>query len=138
MWRTCPDLELEELSQDLRKDSRQRSGPPPGTEPSCSAVETRDRTSRGSLGKIHIGISGWRYKGWRGVFYPEKLPQRRELEFASRQFDTIELNGSFYSLQRPESFSRWHAETPQEFTFSIKGLSLSNSYAPPARVSKGR
>jgi uncharacterized protein YecE (DUF72 family) len=72
-------------------------------------------------GKIHIGISGWRYKGWRGVFYPEKLPQRQELEFASRGFDTIELNGSFYSLQRPESFSRWHAETPQDFTFSIKG-----------------
>ena len=74
-----------------------------------------------STGKIHIGISGWKYEGWRGVFYPEKLPQRRELEFASRQFDTIELNGSFYSLQRPESFSRWYAETPQEFIFSIKG-----------------
>jgi uncharacterized protein YecE (DUF72 family) len=74
-----------------------------------------------SLGKIHIGISGWKYKGWRGVFYPEKLPQRRELEFASRQFDTIELNGSFYSLQRPESFTQWHAETPPDFTFAIKG-----------------
>jgi uncharacterized protein YecE (DUF72 family) len=72
-------------------------------------------------GKIHIGISGWRYKGWRGVFYPAKLPQRQELEFASRMFDTIELNGSFYSLQRPESFSRWHAETPQDFIFSVKG-----------------
>ena len=74
-----------------------------------------------SPGRIHIGISGWRYKGWRGVFYPEKLPQRRELEFASRRFDTIELNGSFYSLQRPQSFLRWHAETPQDFTFAIKG-----------------
>jgi uncharacterized protein YecE (DUF72 family) len=74
-----------------------------------------------SHGKIHIGISGWRYKGWRGVFYPDKLPQRRELEFASRQFDTIELNGSFYSLQRPESFSQWHSETPPGFTFAIKG-----------------
>jgi uncharacterized protein YecE (DUF72 family) len=72
-------------------------------------------------GKIRIGISGWRYKGWRGVFYPEKLPQRRELEFASRRFDTIELNGSFYSLQRPTSFSQWDAETPQDFTFSVKG-----------------
>ena len=74
-----------------------------------------------SQGKIHIGISGWRYKGWRGVFYPEKLPQRRELEFASLKFDTIELNGSFYSLQRPQSFLRWCAETPQDFTFAIKG-----------------
>jgi uncharacterized protein YecE (DUF72 family) len=74
-----------------------------------------------SQGKIHIGISGWRYKGWRGLFYPEKLPQRRELEFASEKFDTIELNGSFYSLQRPQSFLRWCAETPQDFTFAIKG-----------------
>jgi uncharacterized protein YecE (DUF72 family) len=74
-----------------------------------------------SAGKIYIGISGWRYKGWRGVFYPEKLPQRRELEFASLKFDTIELNGSFYSLQRPQSFLRWCAETPQDFTFAIKG-----------------
>ena len=74
-----------------------------------------------SQGKIHIGISGWRYKGWRGAFYPEKLPQRRELEFASRKFDTIELNGSFYSLQRPQSFLQWHAETPPDFTFAIKG-----------------
>ena len=74
-----------------------------------------------SKGKIHIGISGWRYKGWRGVFYPEKLPQRRELEFASRKFDSIELNGSFYSLQRPQSFLQWHDETPPDFTFAIKG-----------------
>jgi uncharacterized protein YecE (DUF72 family) len=74
-----------------------------------------------SPGRIHIGISGWRYKGWRGVFYPEKLPQRRELEFASRKFDTIELNGSFYSLQKPQSFLRWHDETPPGFTFAIKG-----------------
>src|ERR1700728_3173624 len=72
-------------------------------------------------GKIHIGISGWRYKGWRGVFYPDKLPQRREREFASRKFDNIELNGSFYSLQRPQSFFQWHAETPDDFTFSVKG-----------------
>ena len=72
-------------------------------------------------GKIYIGISGWRYKGWRGVFYPEKLPQRRELEFASRRFNTIELNGSFYSLQRPQSFVQWHEQTPQDFIFSIKG-----------------
>jgi uncharacterized protein YecE (DUF72 family) len=74
-----------------------------------------------SPGRIHIGISGWRYKGWRGVFYPEKLAQRRELEFASRKFDSIELNGSFYSLQRPQNFLQWHAETPQNFTFAVKG-----------------
>lgn len=73
------------------------------------------------LGQVRIGISGWRYKGWRGVFYPAKLPQRRELEFASREFSTIEINGSFYSLQRPESFAQWKAETPDDFVFSLKG-----------------
>jgi len=72
-------------------------------------------------GEIRIGISGWKYKGWRGVFYPAKLPQKRELEFASREFSTIELNGSFYSLQRPESFACWRDETPDGFVFSIKG-----------------
>ncbi len=68
-----------------------------------------------------IGISGWRYAPWRGVFYPPGLPQRRELEFAAGQFDTIELNGSFYSLQSPKSFRRWREETPPEFVFSVKG-----------------
>lgn len=72
-------------------------------------------------GAIRIGISGWRYAGWRGVFYPAKLAQRRELEFASREFSTIEINGSFYSLQRPESFAQWKADTPDDFVFSLKG-----------------
>ncbi len=71
--------------------------------------------------RVRIGISGWRYKDWRGLFYPEKLAQRRELEFASRQFDTIELNGSFYCLQHPDSFAQWDAETPQDFIFAVKG-----------------
>jgi uncharacterized protein YecE (DUF72 family) len=74
-----------------------------------------------SHGRIYIGISGWRYPGWRGIFYPKNLPQRRELEFASRKFNTIELNGSFYSLQRPQSFAHWVEETPKGFTFSVKG-----------------
>ncbi|HEY9445940.1 MAG TPA: DUF72 domain-containing protein, partial [Burkholderiales bacterium] len=64
------------------------------------------------MGAVHIGISGWRYAPWRGVFYPEGLPQRRELEYASRALPTIEINGSFYSLQRPESYAEWHDETP--------------------------
>jgi len=70
---------------------------------------------------IRIGISGWRYKGWRGTSYPDDLPQRKELEFASTHLNSIELNGSFYSLQRPESFARWHEETPASFVFSTKG-----------------
>jgi uncharacterized protein YecE (DUF72 family) len=70
---------------------------------------------------VHIGISGWRYAPWRGVFYPPGLAQRRELEHASRQLNSIELNGSFYSLQRPDSYQRWHDETPGGFVFSVKG-----------------
>lgn len=72
-------------------------------------------------GDIRIGISGWRYKGWRGGFYPEGLPQRAELEYAARHFNAIELNGSFYSLQRPEHFARWYHETPPGFVFAVKG-----------------
>jgi len=70
---------------------------------------------------IRIGISGWRYPPWRGVFYPEGLVQRDELHYASRYFPTIELNGSFYSLQRPESYARWREQTPYGFVFAIKG-----------------
>lgn len=70
---------------------------------------------------IRIGISGWQYPDWRGVFYPADLPQRRELEYASRQLGSIEINGTFYSLQRPESFARWRDETPEDFVFSLKG-----------------
>jgi uncharacterized protein YecE (DUF72 family) len=73
------------------------------------------------MGEIRIGISGWRCKGWRGSFYPASLPQRAELEYAARHFSSIELNGSFYSLQRPEHFQRWYAETPPGFVFAVKG-----------------
>ncbi len=71
--------------------------------------------------QIRIGISGWRYPGWRGTFYPERLAQRRELEFAAQHFKTIELNGSFYSLQRPANYQQWNSQTPDDFVFAIKG-----------------
>ncbi len=70
---------------------------------------------------IHIGISGWRYVPWRGVFYPRGLAQARELDYASRQLPTIEINGSFYSLQRPQSYAAWYAATPPGFLFAVKG-----------------
>ena len=73
------------------------------------------------MGKIVIGISGWRYPPWRGVFYPEGLRQVDELAFASRALPSIELNGSFYALQRPESYAAWYAATPSGFIFSHKG-----------------
>jgi uncharacterized protein YecE (DUF72 family) len=72
------------------------------------------------MSRTHIGISGWTYAGWRGDFYPAGLPHRRELEYASRTFDTIEINGTFYSLQRPASFEKWHQETPRGFRFAVK------------------
>jgi uncharacterized protein YecE (DUF72 family) len=72
-------------------------------------------------GKVRIGISGWRYAGWRGVFYPPKLTQRKELAFAAANFPTIEINGSFYSLQRPSHYEQWAAQTPGNFVFAIKG-----------------
>ena len=70
---------------------------------------------------IHIGISGWRYAPWRGVFYPPGLPQRRELEYAAHSFSSIELNGSFYSLQRPASWRDWAAAFPAGSVLAVKG-----------------
>lgn len=70
---------------------------------------------------LRIGISGWIYPPWRGVFYPKGLAQRRELEYASRAVSTIEINGSFYSLQRPESYRTWFEQTPNDFIFAVKG-----------------
>ena len=75
-------------------------------------------------GAVRIGISGWRYAGWRGVFYPPKLPQRRELEFAAESFPSVEINGTFYSLQRPSSFRMWAGATPEGFVFSVKAPRL--------------
>jgi uncharacterized protein YecE (DUF72 family) len=72
------------------------------------------------MDRPHIGISGWTYAGWRGDFYPAGLPHKSELHFASRRFDTIEINGTFYSLQRPSSFEKWREETPRGFRFAVK------------------
>ena len=70
---------------------------------------------------VRIGISGWRYEPWRGVFYPEGLAQRRELEFCGTHFPTVEINGSFYSLQRPEYYQEWYDAAPPGFVFAVKG-----------------
>ena len=71
-------------------------------------------------GNIRIGISGWTYKPWRGVFYPEGLPQKQELTYAAEHFRSIEINGTFYGLQRPKSFAAWYDATPDDFVFAIK------------------
>src|SRR5450631_3075226 len=82
----------------------------PGAKPKVAAAP----------GAIRVGISGWRYEPWRGAFYPEDLTQKRELEYASRALPTIEINGSFYSLQRPSSYASWYEDTPPGFVFSVK------------------
>jgi uncharacterized protein YecE (DUF72 family) len=73
-----------------------------------------------SEGKIRIGIGGWTYEPWRGVFYPSDLPQKRELEYASRQLTAIEINSTFYSRQSPKSWATWAAAVPDDFQFTIK------------------
>jgi uncharacterized protein YecE (DUF72 family) len=73
------------------------------------------------MSQIRVGIGGWVFPPWRGTFYPDGLAQARELSFASRQITSIEINGTFYGSQKPASFRRWHAETPDDFVFSLKG-----------------
>ena len=76
--------------------------------------------TKAAAGEIRVGIGGWTYEPWRGTFYPDKLPQKRELEYASRQLTSIEINGTFYGLQKPETFAKWRDETPDGFVFSLK------------------
>ena len=90
-------------------------------------------------GDVRIGVSGWRYKPWRGTFYPKNLPHHAELKYAASVLTVIEINGSFYSLQRPSSYARWYADTPKGFVFAVKGpryithmLRLRNVEAPLA------
>lgn len=72
-------------------------------------------------GAIRVGIGGWSFKPWRGVFYPDGLAQRRELEYAATHLTAIEINATYYGSQKPESFAKWRAETPDGFVFSVKG-----------------
>ncbi len=71
-------------------------------------------------GRLYIGIGGWTYEPWRGIFYPEDLSKKRELEFASRAVTSIEINGTYYSTFKPESWIKWREETPPGFVFSVK------------------
>jgi uncharacterized protein YecE (DUF72 family) len=71
-------------------------------------------------GTIRIGIGGWTYQAWRGKFYPDDLPQKRELEYASRRLTSIEINGTYYGSQKPTTYAKWRDETPDGFVFSLK------------------
>jgi len=70
---------------------------------------------------IYVGIGGWVFEEWRDHFYPKGLPQKRELEYAASKLTAIEVNGTYYGSQKPESFRRWHDETPKDFVFTLKG-----------------
>ena len=75
----------------------------------------------GARGKIRIGIGGWTFEPWRGVFYPDDLVQKNELAYASRHLTAIEINGTYYGSQKPETWRKWAAEVPDDFVFSVKG-----------------
>lgn len=96
-----------------------RDGIPRGIR-AAKAVRKAATHGREESGRIRIGIGGWTYEPWRGTFYPQGLAQKRELEFASRQLSSIEVNGTYYGSQKPESFAKWHDETPDDFVFSLK------------------
>jgi uncharacterized protein YecE (DUF72 family) len=80
-----------------------------------------NRSKRSAAPTVRVGVGGWTFEPWRGVFYPAGLPQKRELEYASRHLTSIEINGTYYGSQKPDSFARWYDETPEGFVFSVKG-----------------
>ena len=81
-------------------------------------MTTRKTTAKAT--RIRVGIGGWTFEPWRGVFYPKGLTQKRELEYASQHLTTIEINGTFYGSQKPATFAKWHDETPDNFVFALK------------------
>ncbi|MFM0419019.1 DUF72 domain-containing protein [Paraburkholderia aromaticivorans] len=88
--------------------------------PKEPAVKTTKTAKAAKTTNIRIGIGGWTYAPWRGTFYPADLTQSRELEYASRNLTSIEINGTFYGLQKPASYEKWYQETPDDFVFSLK------------------
>jgi uncharacterized protein YecE (DUF72 family) len=119
MWRRV----ARQAAPDVPLTSRRQFGPPPSR---FGELVRERRHFRATInmtkpGKIRVGISGWSYASWRGVFYPDGLPHKQELAYAARRFASIEINGTFYGLQRPDAFARWRSETPDGFVFAIKG-----------------
>ncbi|MEO6927482.1 MAG: DUF72 domain-containing protein [Rhodanobacter sp.] len=96
-----------------------------------------DASTRSPAGQIRVGIGGWTYAPWRNNFYPEKLVQRCELEYASRQLRTIEINGTFYRAQKPATYAKWAAETPAGFMFSLKAPRYITQATHLANAGKG-
>src|SRR4051812_34939476 len=76
--------------------------------------------AKAKTGKIFVGVGGWNFAPWRGTYYPKGLTQAKELNYSSRQLTSIEINSTFYGLQKPATFKKWHDDTPDEFVFSVK------------------
>src|ERR1700709_1743019 len=74
-----------------------------------------------AAGTIRVGISGWTYSPWRGIFYPKGLKREQELAYAASRFRAIEINGTFYGMQRPDAFGNWVEQVPMDFVFAVKG-----------------
>jgi uncharacterized protein YecE (DUF72 family) len=91
------------------------------SKPTKTASKTSSKTASAKSGKIHIGVGGWTFAPWRGVFYPEKLTQAKELEYAATKLTSIEINGTYYGSQKPETWRKWAREVPDGFVFSVKG-----------------
>ena len=83
--------------------------------------------SKGRAGTIRIGIGGWNFEPWRKTFYPAKLPQKDELAYAASQLTSIEINATYYRSQKPETFAKWHDETPDDFVFAVKAPRFSTN-----------
>lgn len=97
-----------------------------------SSVAPVKRERHPDRGRIRVGIGGWTYAPWRGVFYPSGLPQAQELGYASRHLTSIEINATFYGAQKPASFRRWRDETPADFVFAVKGTQFATKRPDPA------
>ncbi|MGN8027075.1 DUF72 domain-containing protein [Microbacterium sp. 22242] len=93
----------------------------PGLHRPAPPAVAHERARPGAQGRARVGVSGWRYARWRGDFYPAGLAQARELEYIGQRFSSVELNGSFYALQRPASYQRWRDSVPDGFVFAVKG-----------------
>jgi len=94
---------------------------PASAKPPHEAPAPKPAAAKQGTGHIYIGVGGWTFAPWRGVFYPDKLPQAKELEYAGSKLTSIEINGTYYGSQKPESFRKWAREVPDGFVFSVKG-----------------
>jgi uncharacterized protein YecE (DUF72 family) len=123
LGRNCSSIELQRLAERVYPDR-------------VSVPGVRLPTMTEKIGRAYVGTSGWKKPQWRGDFYPNGLVQRRELEFASRQFTSLEINSTFHGLQRPSTFTSWRIEAPDDFVFAVKGYEVVTRTAlfPTARV----